>query len=390
MIEVTAKLIKGPVYLAGEAVECYITFSNPQVSTHKRAQSNSDVFENLAWASVQIHCQCSTSSRVAYPSANSAYAAEEISTANTDTSFAPCRGERGHVVLSTKPKILFCDLRLSTGETKSYMYTEVLPSEAPPSYRGQAVKYSYKITIGTQRVNSLIKLLRVPLRVLVVSGFADASLCGDSEDLAPSNPFLEMQHKETPFDLAVQTLQNMTAKRSPNFYNVTNSGGKVARFCLFKQAYKLGEDIVGTFDFSDATVSCVQVLVILQSEEEIAPGCKRWAKQAPAVVSYNRFHEVCYSLKHTQLILPIPLHITPAFSTDLVMLKWRLHFEFVTSGGNEALPVPEADANGNVWQGPAALNIETMVWNLPIKICPTVPLQVSHGLQAQSKYRVTI
>jgi len=37
----------------------------------------------------------------------------------SDTSFAPCRGERGHVVLSTKPRILFCDLRLSTGESKS-------------------------------------------------------------------------------------------------------------------------------------------------------------------------------------------------------------------------------------------------------------------------------
>lgn len=40
----------------------------------------------------------------------------------TDTSFAPCRGDKGHIVLSTKPKILFCDLRLSPGESKSCMY----------------------------------------------------------------------------------------------------------------------------------------------------------------------------------------------------------------------------------------------------------------------------
>jgi hypothetical protein len=46
------------------------------------------------------------------------------------------------------------------------LYSEMLPSEAPPSYRGQAVKYSYKITIGMQRVNCPIKLLRV----LVVNG----------------------------------------------------------------------------------------------------------------------------------------------------------------------------------------------------------------------------
>jgi hypothetical protein len=59
-------------------------------------------------------------------------------------------------------------------------------------------------------------------------------------------------------------LQTLTAKRSPNFYNITKSQGKVVRFCLFKQTYKLGEDIVGTFDFSDATVPCVQVKLLMK------------------------------------------------------------------------------------------------------------------------------
>ncbi len=55
-------------------------------------------------------------------------------------------------------------------------------------------------------------------------------------------------------------MQNITARRSANFYNITNSKGKVARFCLFKSAYKLGEDVIGTFDFEMSTLSCVQVL----------------------------------------------------------------------------------------------------------------------------------
>lgn len=50
------------------------------------------------------------------------------------------------------------------------LYTETLQNEIPPSYRGQLVKYSYKLTIGTQRVNNPIKLLRIPLRVLVIDG----------------------------------------------------------------------------------------------------------------------------------------------------------------------------------------------------------------------------
>ena len=42
-------------------------------------------------------------------------------------------------------------------------------------------------------------------------------------------------------------------------YNITNARGKVAKFCLFKQAYKIGDDIVGTCDFTEATIPCVQV-----------------------------------------------------------------------------------------------------------------------------------
>lgn len=49
-------------------------------------------------------------------------------------------------------------------------YSEIVPVDGPPSFRGQAVKYVYKLTIGCQRVNSPIKLLRVPFRVLVLQG----------------------------------------------------------------------------------------------------------------------------------------------------------------------------------------------------------------------------
>jgi len=41
---------------------------------------------------------------------------------NSETSFAPCLTDNGHVVLSTKPKILFCDVGLSPGENKSCKY----------------------------------------------------------------------------------------------------------------------------------------------------------------------------------------------------------------------------------------------------------------------------
>lgn len=65
-------------------------------------------------------------------------------------------------------------------------YCETLPVDGPPSFRGQTVKYVYKLTIGCQRVNSAIKLLRVPFRVMVLQGKPpSASAC---PGLQPARP----------------------------------------------------------------------------------------------------------------------------------------------------------------------------------------------------------
>lgn len=144
----------------------------------------------------------------------------------------------------------------------------------------------------------------------------------------------------------------------------------------------MGEDIVGTFDFSNATVSCAQVSVALQSEEHVTEKFRR-GKTTPSLVSYNRHHEVCLGLKHSQLVLPIPLHVTPAFTTDLVILKWRLHFEFVTTV--KLLEVPN-DTTTN-WQGPSSLDVETMIWDLPLHIYPSV---ATTNPAQQTKYNIII
>lgn len=76
------------------------------------------------------------------------------------------------------------------------------------------------------------------------------------------------------------------------------------------------------------------------------------------------------------MILPIPLHVTPSFSTDLVDVRWRLHFQFVTSTTEDLMPVEGPDAD--TWHGPKNIDIETMVWNLPITVYATNPTQIFH------------
>ncbi|XP_022116543.2 RAB6A-GEF complex partner protein 2 [Pieris rapae] len=383
MIELAARLTTGTVYLAGEALECCITFCHSTQPEHRDSQSHSDILENLAWASAQIHCFFSTSKNTV----------EKSSPVEKTTALEVTSCNIGDVVFHTKPKILFCDLTIPLGETKTFWYRESLPIEAPPSYRGNLVKYSYKVTIATQKVGSHIRMVRIPFRVLPVSPIMNvqdlAALCGNetTDELQPTNPFSEERKVETPLTMALQVLQNLTARRSPNSYMITNTRGKVGRFCLFKSAYKLGEDIVGTFDFSVGTVTCMQVSVSLQPEEivkKITPSKNTNKETSSRSMTVARYHEVTLGLTHSQLILPIPLHITPAFDTEEVSLNWRLHFEFVTT--NEKL-LPSNEEND--WNAPLNVAIETMVWNLPVKIYSTLPKQITQAVGNEA-YKMVI
>ena len=104
------------------------------------------------------------------------------------TSLAPDRDSTGICVLQTPPQILVCDLTLKPGEQKKLVYREKIPVEAPPSYSGSLLKYSYKLTVSVQRVGGSIKQIKLPFRVLVLYGLSDYQ--GVEEMPINSNPFL--------------------------------------------------------------------------------------------------------------------------------------------------------------------------------------------------------
>ncbi|KAK2178048.1 hypothetical protein NP493_564g01023 [Ridgeia piscesae] len=378
MIEVTASLLGRSVFLAGETVKCQITFTNV-CRTNRQSSPTKARPATLAWASAQIHCQCNvTEGRVAIHPPTQLTTAQ-VTTSGNDTAFVPFRGERGSTVLSTRPSILFCDLTLAPGESHTCVYQESLPLDAPPSFRGSAVKYSYKLTIGTQRFSCATKLLRVPFRVFVLPGLNDLTVYSEPEELKPNNPFqTNPQTENSLLDIALEVLQTMTCRKGPSFYNITNSHGRVARFCLFKQAYRIGDDIVGTCDFTEATVPCVQFSVTLQSEEQVAEDCQCKPGQSSTVTSYSKTQELCIHTSKTHINIAIPLTATPAFITDIVCLRWHLHFEFVTC--KTPLPqmtIPDNPSKAASLQGPAQLDVDTMVWDLPIRVFATNPVYAS-------------
>ncbi|EFY87871.1 intracellular protein transporter [Metarhizium acridum CQMa 102] len=73
-------------------------------------------------------------------------------------------------LLSTPQSILFVDLQLAPGESRSYEYTFRLPKGLPPSHKGKTIKISYSLVIGTQRAGGAkeqqVKSVEIPFRVL--------------------------------------------------------------------------------------------------------------------------------------------------------------------------------------------------------------------------------
>lgn len=73
-------------------------------------------------------------------------------------------------------------------------------------------------------------------------------------------------------------------------------------------------------------------------------------------------------------------------SLFLVDVHWRLHFEFVTTQGNLGIE-SDIGIEENNWQAPLDIEIETMIWNLPVTLYPAAPMQ---SLQQPAKYTATI
>jgi len=243
MIEVVARLDRGTVYMAGESIEATVKFTN------KDEQKD----EKVAWVSVQFHCECSVNqNRVTAPPIYE----------HPPTDKDPQKGMTGGypvgasapVVFKTNSIILAVDIRLRPGEFKTYTFTEKIPPDAPPSYSGGFVKYCYKMTIALQRVSSKesrqLHRTIIPLRVMVLYGLSEYH--GESNPV-PANPFMEearaQQQPANLLDLASDLLNRITARRSLNVYRIANSRGLVGSFSISKSSYKLGEDIVASFDF---------------------------------------------------------------------------------------------------------------------------------------------
>lgn len=72
-------------------------------------------------------------------------------------------------LITTPQSILFVDLKLAPGESRSYTYKFTIPRGLPPTHKGRSMKVMYNLIIGTQRASSgkdqQVRHVDVPFRV---------------------------------------------------------------------------------------------------------------------------------------------------------------------------------------------------------------------------------
>lgn len=135
-----------------------------------------------------------------------------------------------------------------------------------------------------------------------------------------------------------------------------------------------GDDVSSINSFDIASIASG---VVADNLHKSATSASSKVKEAPEptgkLSTISTSHQVCYATLQTQVVVPIPLHVTPTFRTDLVDVRWRLHFEFVTTTLIDfGIPNPES---GEL-KAPSEMPVETMVWNLPVTVYAANPLQI--------------
>ena len=60
-------------------------------------------------------------------------------------------------------------------------------------------------------------------------------------------------------------------------------------------------------------------------------------------------------------------------------LKWRIHFEFIVlTSPLKGVELETASQGDELWQGPGSLETETMQWDVPVQVLPTLPSQAEN------------
>lgn len=173
-----------------------------------------------------------------------------------------------------------------------------------------------------------------------------------------------------------------TSERSPNRFEITRSGRRVAVIILNRPSHRLGETVVVAIDFSGASLPTYSLHGSLETCEKVSPTLAL-RSSASITRATRKTHATYYenSLFASRVVFTpsIPVSATPTLVTSVVNLEWQLRFEFVTSRLEDAedhlgatgvslLEPVESDDRGTIHTASESLGCESFEISIPLTV----------------------
>ncbi|KAJ5319831.1 hypothetical protein N7508_000114 [Penicillium antarcticum] len=214
------------------------------------------------------------------------------------------------------------------------------------------------------RSNTLFPPGALPSRRSSVEGLPQMLTCKDIIDFA-----------------ILRSNQAINSRRSPNRFEIAREGQRIAVVVLNRPVHRLGETIIATMDFGNATIPCYAVRASLETSEKVTPtlairsnaSIHRTTRKIHASLFENTLHATRAAFSPA-----IPIAATPTILTSGVTLNWELRFEFVTScGRGDQGPSPSgirlletlsSDDRGKLLSAMDHLNCESFEIAIPLTV----------------------
>ena len=235
---------------------------------------------------------------------------------------------------------------------------------SPWNSAGDFLSYVDDILEQRARSNTLFPPGALPERRASTDGLPHNLSCKDVIDVA-----------------ILRSNQAVNSRRSPNRFEIARDGKRIAVVVLNRPVHRLGETIVATMDFGNASIPCYAVRASLETSEKVTPTL---AVRSNASIhrTTRRIHASLFenTLHATRVVFSpaIPISATPTILTSGVTLDWDLRFEFVTPNtqgetgpgpsGARLLETISSDDRGKVMSAMEHLGCESFEISIPLTV----------------------
>jgi RAB6A-GEF complex partner protein 2 len=208
-------------------------------------------------------------------------------------------------------------------------------------------------------------------------------LLSPTEQLSRRTSTMEELSAKEAIEFAILRGTSVASASTTNRFEISRNEQKVAIITIARPAYRLGESLIVSIDFTGSEIPCYAIHASLESAEKVDPAISLRSSVSIHRVS-RRVHfshsESTLYARRVSFSPTIPVMATPEFVTSGISLKWSLRIEFITparprEGENESsITRPKLieevmrDDRGTTFAAIEGISCESFEVSLPLRV----------------------